>query len=227
MPFRISVRHNLAEVAKDLDDLAKRQLPLATALALTRTAQEVRDRLRANLGEHFTLRGPFVARSIQMDMADRRDADPTARVGSLYGPMALHAEGGEKTGPQGVAVPVAARSSETARTNPSQFPGRLAGRPNFFIAPFSRDPFRIGPGGSEMGVFERVAQGAGMFGPTAKGRRGKHSRAVSAPRHLKLWWTLESSVNIAPDWPFESEAVAVVDAELFDNFFAAMEQANR
>lgn len=227
MPVQIIVRHNLAAVARDLDALAKRELPFAIALALTRTAQDVRDRLRASLPNYFTVRSTWIEKSIQITRAEKKDPDPAAHVGSLYLPMALHAEGGEKTGPQGVAIPVGARPSAADRTKPTEFPGRLAGRPNFFIAPFSRDPFRIGPGGSEMGVFERMAMASGSFGPVAMRSRKRHSRAAQAPRHLKLWWTLEHDVQIKKDWPFFAESIVVVDAELLDNFWAAMEQARR
>lgn len=208
MPVVIRVRHNLAELAKGLDDLTKRQLPFAIALALTRTAQDVRDRLQGGIPRYFTERSSWVRRSIQMDMADRKDPDPSAVVGSLYPPMALHAEGGPKTGSEGVAVPVWARPKETDRTRPAKFPGRLAKKPDFFIAPFQRAPFRVGRGAVEEGVglFQRV------------GKRGDK-------RHLKLWWTLRDSVQIKQDWPFEGDAVAVVEAELIDNFWAALEQA--
>lgn len=227
MAVQFSVRTNIAAIAKDLDDLARKQLPFATALALTWTAGDVRDRLRANLSDHFTVRSTWVEKSIQITKANKKDPDPAAHVGSLYGPMADHAEGGTKTSRSGkVGIPLAARPTLGATTGLGTFPAKLAGKPGFFVAAFSRGPFKIGSG-PETGVFERTAMGAGAFGPVAFRSRKKHSRAARSPRHLKLWWTLEDDVKIKADWPFFGESAQVVDAELFDNFWAAMEFARR
>lgn len=224
----ISIRHNLEAAIRDLDDLGRKQLPFAVATALTWTAQEVRDRARAQLPEHFTVRSSYVAKSLQIDKAEKKDPDPTARVGSLYGPMGLHGEGGTKrgTGGRAVGIPVGARANEGDITGPDVFPGKLAGKRDFFVAPFSRNPFRVGDG-PETGVFERLAQANGAFGPVPMRSRKKGSKAEKSKRHLKLWWTLEDDVKIKQDWPFFAEGVRVVDAEIFDNFFAAMEYARR
>lgn len=198
---------NIDAIVKDLDDLAKKQVPFATALALTRTAIEAREHLRGGLSDYFTTRSTWVARSIQADRAEKKDLNPTARVGSLYAPMALHAVGGSKTSESGdVGVPVAARANKSQRTRPAQFPARLAAKRGFFIAPFSRAPFRVGQG-PNVGVFERVGEK----------RRGG----------LKLWWVLKQEVAIKQDWPFERDAVRVVEAALLDNFVAALEFARR
>lgn len=227
MAASLSIRHNIAAVARDLDDLRKKQLPFALATALTWTAQEVRDDAIARLDDHFTVRTNWVRKSMHVDKALKKDPDPAAHVGSIYGPMALHAEGGIKTGRSGdVAVPVGARPTPGASTGLGTFPSKLLGRPNFFVAPFSRNPFQIGSG-PETGVFERTALGAGAFGPVARGSRRRRSKAMQSPRHVKLWWTLEDDVKIKAEWPFFAEGIRVVDRELFDNFEAAMEQAVR
>ena len=228
MPVQISVRTNLADIIRDLSDMQRKQLPFALARALTRTAQEARDYLRGNLDEHFTVRSTWVERSIQIDKADKRDADPNARVGSLYGPVALHAGGGTKTGRGGDGgVPVGARASPGDKTGVNTFPGKLSKKPGFFIAKFSRTPFRIHAGGTETGVFERRSMADGAFGPVAMRSRRKHSKAERSPRHLKLWWTLEDDVKIKADWPFFAESIGAVDRGLVDNFIAAMEYAMR
>jgi len=244
MGVRHSIRTNLEEVAKDLGELERTQLPFALALTLTRTAQEVRDELRSTLADHFTVRSKWVERSLQIDKADKKDADPVARVGSLYLPMALHDIGGTKAGTRGKAlgVPVAARPGDEDITKPNTFPGKLKKKPNVFIAPFERNPFRVGTG-PERGVFERVPMPHGAFGPVAKPSRTRHSKAAGRgrgwnanrelgertvqPRFLKLWWTLEEDVKIRAEWPFEKTGVQVADAALIDHFWAAMEFAMR
>lgn len=228
MAIRHGIRHNLEEVAKDLSAIERTQLPFAIATALTRTAGDVRDELRATLRDHFTVRSTWVERSIQSEMANKKDVDPTARVGSTYLPMGLHDVGGEKTGRKGsVGVPVGARENEEDVTKPNSFPNKLLQRPNTFIAPFDRKPFRIGSG-SETGVFERIPMPVGAFGPVARGvTRRKRSKAAQNPRFLKLWWTIEEHVKIKAEWPFERTGIAVADAALIDHFWAAMEMAMR
>ena len=42
---------------------------------------------------------------------------------------------------------------------------------------------------------------------------------------MKLWWSLEEKGEIKADWPFEKDGIAVINASIVDNFWAAMEQA--
>ena len=122
----LSVKTNAAEIAKQVEGMAD-QMPFATALALTRTAQDVQARLKATLGQHFTIRSNWVAGSIRYRPA-QKGPSPVAYVGSVYDPMALQAEGGQKEGKGGgdVAVPLWARRDLGQRTKPGQWPGRLA-----------------------------------------------------------------------------------------------------
>lgn len=227
MPAQFSLRTNLAEVIRDLDDLSKQQLPFAMALALTRTAQETRDHLRARLPDHFTVRSTWVEKSLQITRAEKKDPDPTAIVGSLYWPMWAHAEGGTKAARSGkLGIPVGARPTAQTITGPNTFPSKLLGRPNFFVAPFSRAPFSVGEG-PETGVFERTALAAGAHGPVPMRSRKKTAKAEQSRRHLKLWWTLEEEVKIKQDWPFFEDAMQSVDNNLLDNFFGALEHAHR
>lgn len=194
----MELRTNLKELARDLDDVVKEQLPYALALTLTRVAMEARDHLQGNLKIHFTVRSRWVVKSIQMDKANKRDPDPTAVVGSLYDPMALHAEGGTKRPKRGMtAVPFAARPSKKAKTTLKKFPRALLERKRFFSAPVQNQPDAIG-------IWQRTSQ-----------RRYP----------IKLWWILKPEVEIKPDWPFEDEVVAVANRELHDNFWASLEEA--
>lgn len=205
----IGMKLDIDKFEREVDDATRRQIPFALALTLTRTAQDARDYVRQHLEAHFYVRGSYVPRSFQATPAKKSDREPAAIIGSLYEPMALHAEGGEKTGSRGtVGVPVWARATKDDRTRPSRFPQRLAKRENFFLAPFSRTPFRVGRG--------VMADGVGLFQRIGR-KKGK--------RHLKLWWTLHTEVDIGPDWPFENEVRAAVESELVDNFWAAMEYA--
>ncbi len=239
MPTNIIVRTDLEKLIKDLDDLTKKELPFATARALTKTAQEVRDKLRGQLDEHFTTRNKWVERSIQIDAANKRDHEPVARVGSLYEPMSDHVEGGTKEGKDGrsVGIPVWARPTAEDRTRPSQFPGKLAEKSAFFVAPFSRGDFKVGAGVSSpdgVGVFQRLGkyrkkrkpkpvEGASTV-PKKKRKPAKDGEKRDA-RRLRLWWVLEDEVKIKDDWPFEEEGTSVVEQRLIDLFWQSLEEA--
>lgn len=205
--MRLAIQTNVADLAKDLEDLARKQVPFATALALTRTAQDVRGHLRETLGDYFVTRNKWVAGSMQMTKATKATLE--AHAGTVYEPMALQDEGGQKTGKDGgtVAVPVAARADETKRTTPATWPGRLAKKRDFFLATFGDGVVgKASDGSGGVGIFQRI------------GRRAEK-------KHLKLWWLIEPEVHVEPRWPFEDLARATVERELVDNFWSAMEQA--
>lgn len=78
MAFDISVRTNLADFERGLNDLAKRQLPYATALALTSLSKMVVVDEVKNLSAKLKNPSPFTLRSVK-SVAARKD-NLTARV---------------------------------------------------------------------------------------------------------------------------------------------------
>jgi hypothetical protein len=197
--FGLSVDTDIAKLAAALDEAARRQIPFATAVALTRLAKSAQAALQESLGEFFTIRGTWVPRSIRVTPA-RKGSAPVAVVGSLYGPMQWQAEGASK-GPRAgsaVAIPKRARPTTGARTTPSKWPAALDAKPNFFVAPLR---FR-----AREGVFERVGRGR---------------------RQLRLWWSLAPSVRIPRRWPFEGIVRKDVGARVAREFFRALTDAMR
>ena len=206
--MKMSLTTNIEKLAKDLDDLAKRQAPFAIALALTRTAMDARSAAVDSLPEAFEIRNNWVERTFRITKA-QKGHNPMAIMGSTYEPMALQAEGGTKTGAgaSDVAVPIAARADESAVTKPASWPGRLAKKRDFFVAPF---------GGGLVGKASTGASGVGVFQRIGRRRERKH---------LRLWWLIEPKVVVAPRWAFEKITQTAVQLALVDNFWAAMEQA--
>lgn len=72
MALEISVRTNLADVERGLSDLAKRQMPYATALALTSLSKLVAADAVKNLSAKLKNPSPFTLRSVKA-MAARKD----------------------------------------------------------------------------------------------------------------------------------------------------------
>lgn len=206
----MSITTNVLDVAKGIKDGAD-QLPFAIALALTRTAQDVQTELKGGLDDHFTIRSKWVEGSIRAKPAEKKAVNPVAFVGTLYEPMASQVSGEPKKGKDGgdIAQPVWARATPSATTRPAKWPGKLAKRRNFFVAPFNRDPFVVGRGAGEgeaVGLFQRLGS-----------KKGK--------RHLRLWWSIKPEVTVKDRWPFREIAEGAIARELADNFWAAFQGA--
>lgn len=132
----IQVTPSLAAMQRLFDGMRRNQMPFAIALALTWTAGDARDHLRATLPQHFTIRGTWLARQIQREKARKSQAPPTAIVGVLGGArgapwMHLHVLGGER--PDG-AVPAGARPTKRSKTTRSRWPGKIASKPRAFFS---------------------------------------------------------------------------------------------
>lgn len=68
----ISIRHDLQRLAVTLDDFARKQLPFATALALTRAAYAAKDDLRSAMERAFDRPKPFTLNSTMVDAATKK-----------------------------------------------------------------------------------------------------------------------------------------------------------
>lgn len=76
--LEISVRANVKAIRRDLDNLAYRQLPFATAQALTGLAKRIRDDERREMEKVFNRPTPFTAASVGSRGATK--ANPVAIV---------------------------------------------------------------------------------------------------------------------------------------------------
>jgi hypothetical protein len=131
--FTIRVRHDLDRLVEQFSDAERRQVPFATALALTRTAHDAQRDVRDKLPQQFHIRRPWVPQGIRVEPA-RKD-NLVARVYSRDSFMAWQETGGRKpSGRHLMAVPVGRmRSVAATRVIPrSQWPGSLRNRPSVF-----------------------------------------------------------------------------------------------
>lgn len=83
--FELSVRSNVAELARDLDYISKKQLPFATALALTRTAVHVRRIEKKEIGSVFDRPTRFARRSVKMRGASKNRLTASVFIPDLQG----------------------------------------------------------------------------------------------------------------------------------------------
>jgi hypothetical protein len=194
--MEMKVTTNAAKIVKRLG-VAKKQVPFVMALALTRVAQASKDTLQQDVVARYVSRRKWVPNSIRV-VAAKKGPHPEARVGTLYGPMALHVEGGDKEAKDGglVAVPLRARRQKKAVTSPSKFPAQLLQKKGFFAAPL------------------------------ADGRAAIWQRMNNARRGRRLWWVMEESVDIPPTWPWADLVEETTDARLLAAFREAWAKAN-
>jgi hypothetical protein len=131
----LGMRTNAGHVAALMDDGARRQLPFATARAMTWLAKDGQMAVRRKMPTQFTLRNRFTLQEVRITPANKQTL--TAEVGSSdrSGYMRRQQDGGIKT-PRGrhIAVPVNARRGKTGIIRRANRPGALMEKPNHFIA---------------------------------------------------------------------------------------------
>lgn len=191
--FSIDVR--LPEVHDRLDKLARTQIPFATALALTWTANDARDEVKAGLPDKFVIRSTWLERGIRTTPASKRN--PQATVYSKDWFMVRQESGGTKT-PQGkyTALPRQIRKNRKQRITQAKWPSAIVGRKNVFIQDL--------PGRTDRaGIFQKV------------GRKGK-----GKPR---LLYVLDSRpMKIKPRFEFAKTVDRVVSSRWTKNFGKAL-----
>lgn len=192
--FAIDVR--LPEIHDRLDKLARQQIPFATALALTWTANEARDQVKAGLPSRFVIRSTWLERGIRTTPASKRQ--PQAVVYSRD-PFMVKQERGATKRPraQFTALPRKIRRNQKQRITRSKRPAQILKRPNTFIQNL--------PGKTDRaGIFQRV------------GRKGR-------PR---LLYVLDPRpMEVKPRFEFAKTVERVVTRRYDKNFGKALARA--
>jgi hypothetical protein len=175
------------------------QLPFATALALTRTAQAAQERVRNELPSHFTIRNSWVSKGILIERAEKKTLEAT--IFSRDDFMILQEKGGTKL-PRGrsLSVPIEAGNKRgIVRTD--QRPKALESKP---------DVFRATIGGLD-GLWQR--------------RRGAQSKRRRGERSLKLLFAFKPSVPVKARFGFLDSVREVFRLAFPDQFRQAFARA--
>jgi hypothetical protein len=204
--IEIKVESNARELAMALGELAQRQIPFATAKALTRTAQSARDEIRSTLGDYFKLRAKArMERGITIERAEKRDwPNCAAKVGTLDEFLVPHVLGGIKRPQRGaktVAIParwLAARRTSTGRIPKALKPRQL-----------------------------REKEGTVVTEDAIKRRTGRRTKL----RQLQIAYLRRPKVQIKARWPFPDLAGTAARKTYPEHFqrelTAAVESAKR
>jgi hypothetical protein len=128
--FQVVVTSNAADVAHWMDDLARKQIPFATAVALTRVAQYGQAKLKGNLKKHFTIRNERVPHGIRIKRAEKRDwPHCVAFVGSVDNFMRNQATGEPKRASKTRHIAIPSRVAIGTRTTTGRIPAQLKPKP--------------------------------------------------------------------------------------------------
>lgn len=182
-----------------LSDLKRKQIPFATARALTRTAQAAQAEIRKDLPEHFKIRSPFIGANVRIQAA--RKSDPVAAV-LWRGPassrfaesLARHEVGGlKRPARRYLAIPRGVKRGAGGKIPKSQRPAALLKRKRVYT--------------------QEVAGGKAVFRRESKG----------APPKL-LYFLTPRAATIEAEWEFRATAERVarrVFRKEFGKAFAA------
>lgn len=112
--FSVNVRADVKQVERMLTDLQKKQIPFATALALTRTAQDVQAEVQASMDKQLDRPTPFTKRGVAIKRATKSKLVSEVFIKPIQaGYLGYQIEGGTRH-PKGkaVVVPVGTRKNK-------------------------------------------------------------------------------------------------------------------
>lgn len=201
----ITLKSNSIEVAAALDDVARKQIPFASALALTRLANDARADVRGSLNQYFNIRRGWVAKGIQTESARKMDWPmQQSVVGTKDDFMARQELGGDKVGRSGknLAMPTTKASERDKVSTPGTWPSRLlakGGKRKYFV-----QKLKTGLNAGRSAVMRRTGQG-------------------STP--LQVLYILKSKVHVPATWRFRDTVERRVEGKWGVYFGQALARA--
>lgn len=124
----LEIGSNAKQWRRDFEAIRTKQIPFATAVALTRTARDANEAVRASLTKNFTIRSKGLLRGWRVEPARKKDwPNVRAGVGSKDGFWLLHETGGTKRAKSGtIAIPTkAVKRTKAGRVVASMRPSPL------------------------------------------------------------------------------------------------------
>lgn len=129
--FTVDLKLDMAK--KRLGDLKRKQIPFATALALTQTAADGQKAVRKTLSKNFVIRSTWISNGIRTKKATKKRLFSMvfSRDSFMY-----DQEHGATRSPAGevFAIPRGIRRRKESRVTRKQRPGVILHKPNVFIA---------------------------------------------------------------------------------------------
>jgi hypothetical protein len=220
MPIEISVRSNLKQVIKNLSDAAYRQIPFATASALTQLAKEVQADEVENLKKTFKNPKPFTLRSVGVQAARKDSLAAKVFVRPIAARYLQPYEDGGKHELPGKALlnPKDVRLDQYGQL-PQRMLQRLKARTDVFIGPVKTKD------GIVNGVWQRpyIRQSQSVRGVSKK--QGRLPRGANTTGKLKLLIRFGDALPVNKHLNYRSRAQALVGRRFNAVFGAALARA--
>lgn len=195
MGVELTLDTTVPDLAKALTDLQRKQLPFATALAITTTLKDAQTDLRDELPDRFTIRNNFLEKGIRIRPATKRRLEGS--VFTVDEILRLQIEGGTKGGRgHRLALPRSVKTNARGIVTRANRPRNLRSKSKHFLAPVRR-------GG--MGLFKRS---------------GKKRYPI-----VLLWRLLDGSARIDSRFDFDRIANRSIDKHWNKNFGRALAKA--
>jgi hypothetical protein len=132
--FTLSVRADIRRVAKALDDMARKQLPFATAQAINATAAIVKEAEQENMRKVLDAPTPFTVNSVAVKKATKSNPVALVYVKPVAAAYLLPYEKGglNKLNSQALLKPIGAKVNQYGNL-PRNLLKRLSAKPNVFV----------------------------------------------------------------------------------------------
>lgn len=229
--MNIDIRADLKPLHRAFIALGAKQVPYASALALTRLAEGVQAAEVDELKKDFEKTTAFTERAFGKTAATKKNLvatvfikDRTSDAGGQNAYLAPYVLGGDRSlgGKRGMLVPRAAKTNQFGNLSKGQL-ARYKGMPDVFIGPVT---FKNGR--TVNGVWKRGAtkRGARYKGGGEYGTRGKNTNKPGGVRTtLQLLIEFEDTTPVPHGFDFYGRARTYVRANAAREFEAAMRQA--
>lgn len=220
MPIEISVRSNIKAVTKGLSAFAYKQLPFATASALTALAKEVAADEENLIKATFKRPKPFTSKSLGVQAArkDRLEAKVYMKpIAEKY--LAPYASGGRHVLPgRALLNPKNIRLDQYGQL-PRGTLERLKARPDVFIGPVQTKSGIIN------GVWQRPYVRANTKVRGQSRRNGSLARGGNTTGKLKLLIRFGDAIDVTKRLPYQAKAKALIGKRFNAVFGAALAKA--
>lgn len=216
----LNIRSNFKQVSKALDDFARKQMPFATALAVTELAKEVKAAEQQNMRSTFKNPKPFTLNSLGVQAA-RKD-NPYAVV--FMRPLAARYLKPYETGGVHVLAGRALLNPKDIQLDqygqlPQRLLQRLKARGDIFIGPVKTKAGVIN------GVWQRpyIRQNQKLRGISQK--QGRMARGANTTGKLKLLIRFGDALPVNKQLNWGAHAQAVINRRFNAVFGAALGRA--
>jgi hypothetical protein len=217
----MSVKTNISDLERGLNQFAKKELPYAVVRGLTAVAKQAQTQVRSELSQHFTIRNSFVSRGITVEPARKTDwPHAQAVVLSKDAFMTDHEQGAKREpGSLGfVAAPVSPGEKDSVRPMQEQvITPRLRARKLVQLAQSKKQYHLVTlPRSKTLGVVGSPKRY--IYGNRAKRNSAELARRMAHRLKIesesRVLWALPQEVHLKKRWNFVD---TVMDTR-FDGF---------